>query len=278
MPEIWEDESAGTRIKAARINLGENVSIGRNVRITTHGEFSLGSHSRIGDNTVIEGNNVSIGEHFYGSGGMVIGAGGQQYPDANLRMGARCVVHNNVINVCEPVSIGDDVGFSGRVEVITHGFWMSVLEGHPATFKPVRIGNGVILGFGSTLLMGADIADNIVLAAHSVVAKPLPDTNSVYAGAPARFVRKLVPLTPDERVAKIEEMLAKYQRIAEYQGIAPRIRLDYPWIEVNEFRCNVETGAYEGTEDNETDNFRDYARKWGIRIYTARGFATHFEL
>jgi hypothetical protein len=56
------------------------------------------------------------------------------------------------------------------------------------------------------------------------------------------------------------------------------VALKYPFIEVNDFRINVENFEYEGTEDNETDNFRDFFRRWGIRVYTKRPFSTHFDL
>ena len=39
-----------------------------------------------------------------------------------------------------------------------------------------------------------------------------------------------------------------------------------------DFTVNLETFAYEGLEDEDTDDLRDYLRKWGIRVYTPRGF------
>lgn len=275
---IYENRQKNVVIKAGKITIGDNVFLGRNIKVKVHGEFRIGSYSRLGDNSIIEGNNIIIGDHFYNSGGMIIGAGGQKYPNANLRIGDRCVIHNNVINICEPVDIGNDVGFSGRVEIITHGFWLSVLDGFPASFSGVKIGNGVILGFESTILMGTTIADNIVLGACSLVIKDLSKQNSVYAGSPARFIRKVVPLSKEERVKKIINIIERYEVIVKYQGINPTIKLDYPFIQVNKFIANVETFKHDGLEDNETDNFRDYFRKWGIRIYTKRPFNTHFEL
>jgi len=275
---IFENKKNNVFIKAEKINIDENTSFGNNISITVAGEFRLGKHSRIGDNTVIQGNNVLIGDHFYNSLGMQVGAGGQTYPNANLTIGDRCVIHDNVINVCEPVEIGNDVGFSGRVEVVTHGFWLSVLDGHPANFGKVKIGNGVILGFSSTILMNTEIADNITLGAHSLVSKSLLMPNAVYAGAPAKWIRNVVPIkTTEEKVMKILDIITKYNEIAKHHKINPKISFKYPWIQVNEFCCNVETFEYRGTEDNETDNFRDYFRKWGIRIYTPRPFATHFK-
>jgi acetyltransferase-like isoleucine patch superfamily enzyme len=275
---LYENKNTGVSIRAARICIDPNVTLGRNVTVRAHGEFRVGKYSKIGDDTLIEGNNIHIGKHFYGSGGMVVGAGGQQYPNANLKIGDRCVIHDNTINVCEPVEIGDDVGFSGRVEIITHGFWLSALQGHPVNFSGVKINNGVILGFGSTILMGVSIAEQVVVGASSLVSKDLVRRNSIYAGSPAKFIRTIKPLSETEQVALVDSILEKYSEIAKYQGINPFIKSDFPNIEVNKFRFNVITHKYEGIEDDETDNLRDYFRKWGIRIYTERPFSTHFEL
>jgi hypothetical protein len=41
---------------------------------------------------------------------------------------------------------------------------------------------------------------------------------------------------------------------------------------VDDFTVNLLTFAYKGIESETTDHFRDYMRKWGIRIYTERPF------
>lgn len=274
---IYENKEKNIYIRANNIEIGNKVSFGDNIRITTKGDFKLGDFSRLGDNCNFEGNNIIIGKHFYNSGAMIVGAGGQTYPNANLIIGDRCVVHNNIINICEPVEIGDDVGFSGRVEVITHGFWQSVLEGYPVSFNGVKIENGVILGFGSTLLMGASIAENIVLGSNSLVTKRLDLKKSVYAGSPAKFIRKIKEVKHEDKIKLLESIIDEYQKIAKYQNISPKINLKFPHITINKFNFNVITFEYSGIEDKETDNFRDYIRKWGIRIYTERPFDTHFK-
>ena len=38
------------------------------------------------------------------------------------------------------------------------------------------------------------------------------------------------------------------------------------------FTINVETKEYEGEENNITEDFRDYLRRYGIKIYTTRPF------
>jgi len=55
---------------------------------------------------------------------------------------------------------------------------------------PVIIGDNVWLGMNVTVLKGVTIGDNTVVAAGSVVARPLP-ANCVAAGNPARVLREL---------------------------------------------------------------------------------------
>ena len=271
----YEDREKNIRIVAKEINIGNSVVFGRDTLITVKGEFRIGDHSRLGSNTQIFGNNIIFGEHLFNSSGLRIGGGGRQHPTANFQIGNRCTIHNNFINVCEPVVIGDDVGLSPDVSLITHGYWLSVLEGYPAKFAGIRIGKGVIVGYRSVILMGVEIADKIVIGANSVVAGSL-FKKGVYAGNPAHFVRKIVSLSTDSRLKMINTIIENYSHIAQYHGISPKIRVDYPYVKINEFRINVETFEYEGKEDKETDDFRDYIRKWGIRIYTTRPFQSHF--
>jgi acetyltransferase-like isoleucine patch superfamily enzyme len=271
----YENSEKNIKILAKEINIGKSVQFGRDILITVKGEFRIGNYSRLGDNTQILGNNIILGEHLFNSSGLRIGGGGRQHPNANFKIGDRCTIHNNFINVCEPVEIGDDVGLSPGVDIITHGYWMSVLEGFPASFSGVKIGNGVIIGYKSLILMGVEIADFIVVGANSVVTRSLTK-KGIYAGIPARFIKEIVPMNREERIKKLDEIIASYLPIAKYHRINPRIKVDYPWVKINDFEFNVETFEYIGTEDEETDDLRDYIRKWGIRIYTKRPFRSHF--
>jgi len=172
--------------------------------------------------------------------------------------------------------MGNDVGLSPDTSILTHGYWMSVLEGYPATFSGVTIGDGVIVGYKSLLMMGVSITDNVVIGANSTVTKSL-QKKGIYAGTPARFIKEITPLSYEERVIKLNEIIeTHYMPIAKYHGINPNIKIEYPLIELNDFRFNVETFEYWGIEDEETDDLRDYIRKWGIRIYTERPFTSKF--
>lgn len=275
--ETYSDPSRNVEIKAREIRIGEGVSFGRDVRIAVKGVFEIGDFSRIGNDSEILGNEVRIGAHLFHSSGLRIGGGGRQNPAANLAIGDRCTIHNNFINVCEPVVIGDDVGLSPETSILTHGYWLSVLEGFPASFSGVKVGSGAIIGYRSLIMMGVSIADECVVGAQSVVSRSLPE-KGIYAGSPARYIKAIVPLEGEARVQKAEEIVKGYDAIAAYHDVetGERLRLDYPFLHFKDFSLNMETFGYEGDEDEDTDDLRDYLRKFGIRIYTRRGFASKF--
>lgn len=273
----YEKSEKNISIIADEIEIGENISFGKNIHVRLKGKFSIGNYSRLGNNTEILGNNAIFGEHLFNSSGLKIGGGGRQHPDANFKIGDRCTIHNNFINVCEPVEIGNDVGLSPETSMLTHGYWLSVLDGYPVSFSGIKIGNGVIIGYRSLIMMGVSIADYCVVGAQSVVTKRLNKVG-IYAGSPAKFIKDIIPLSIEEKVVKTNHIIAEYRKIAQYHNLAPIIVSDFPWVTIENFRVNFETMAYEGDETVITDDFRDYIRKWGIRIYTKRPFVSNFQL
>lgn len=264
-------------IVANSIEIRNNVTLKENINIKLKGDFYIGDNSVLGSNTEILGNNVIIGKHLFNSSGLRVGGGGRQYPNANLSIGDRCVIHNNFINVCEPVIIGNDVGLSPDTSILTHGYWQSVLEGYPYSFSGVTIGNGVIVGYRSLIMMGVSIVDNVVIGAQSVVTKSIKE-KGIYAGSPARFIKEITPLSLEDKIKKVEAIIKNYEPISIYHNIKSKIVLDYPKIKVDDFMLDCEDFSYSGEETIATDNFRDYIRKYGIRIYTYRGFKNNFSL
>lgn len=272
----YEDPKKNIKLIAESIIIGKNVDFGKDIDVSVRGSFEIDDYSHLGNNTQIRGNNIRFGKHLFNSSGLRIGGGGRQHPNANFEIGDRCTIHNNFINVCEPVILGNDVGLSPDTSILTHGYWLSVLDGFPASFTGVNIGNGVIVGYRSLVMMGVSIADNCVIGANSVVTKNITQ-KGIYAGNPAKFIRDIVPLSLEEKIKKINEIIEiHYMPIAKYHGLSPDIKIDYPFIQLNNFRFNVETYHYWGDEDEETDDLRDYIRKWGIRIYTGRQFNSKF--
>ena len=256
-------------IVADKITIGKGVTFGRNVSIHLRGEFAIGDYSRIGDDVTIKGNNVWIGKHFYHSRGLRVGGGGHNGPNANLWIGDRCVMHNNFLNISEHIVIGNDVGLSEEVTILTHGYWLSVLDGYPAKFAGVRLDDGVIVGYRSTILPGVVIAEGSVIGANSTVAKSLK-SKAIYAGNPAKFIKAIEP--PKDKFALAFDIVTKYRELADFHKVYPIMEFRYPEVMVDDFTVNLETLEYSGEETDITDHFRDYLRRWGIRIYTERGF------
>jgi len=275
--QLYQDKSKNIFIRAKEIHIGNNTSFGSNIYVDVKGGFSIGDRSRLGYNVKIEGRDIFIGKDLYHSEGLRIGGGGHTNPTANFSIGDRCTIHNNYINIAEPVIVGNDVGLSLDVSILTHGYWLSVLEGFPAEFSGITIDDGTIIGYRSTILMGVHIYKNIVIGANSVATKNLTNTNSIYAGNPARFIKEVVPLPKEERIKTINHIIDKYKEIAVYHKINPNITVNYPYIHVNKCKFDVEKLEFSGKEDEETDDFRDYVRKWGLRFYSDRPFKSVYK-
>jgi acetyltransferase-like isoleucine patch superfamily enzyme len=275
--ETYENKAKNIRIVANEIQIGKQVHLGGNISISTKGIFRLGDYSYLGKDITMQGNNIEIGKYFYNSGNLRVGGGGRQHPDANLKVGDRCTFCNNLLNVCEPITIGDDVGLSEEVSLITHGFWLNVLDGYPAAFAGITIENGVIVGYRTVILMGVRIAERIVIGANSAVTKSLTK-HGIYVGSPAKFIKEIVPPSLEEKIIKTQHIIDEYFKVAKYHKLNPKITIDYPVVTIdNKFNVNFETLEFWGEEDYVTDDFRDYIRKWGIRIFTERSLASNFK-
>ena len=61
----------------------------------------------------------------------------------------------------------------------------------PDGIRPVILGNDVWIGAGAIILKGVSIGDRSIVAAGSVVTRPVP-ADTVVAGNPAKVVRTLV--------------------------------------------------------------------------------------
>jgi len=184
--EIFEDKNRNIRICAKVLQIGKSVEFGKNINISVKEKFSIGDMSFIGSNTEMRGRNIQIGKYFYTSGGLRVGGGGRQHPGANLIVGDRCTFCNNLLNVCEPIVIGNDVGLSEDVSLITHGFWLNVLDGYPAAFKGITLRDGVIVGYRTIIMFGVEIGERIVIGANSTVTKNVLAKTKVM-GSPARI-------------------------------------------------------------------------------------------
>lgn len=111
----------------------------------------------------------------------------------NLRIGRGVYFNNRVdIEAVAPVTIGAHTAIGMQVLIMTShhaiepdGSWSRVAEG-----RAVTIGERVWIGGRATILPGARIDDDVVVAAGAVVSGHL-QSHGVYAGVPARRIREL---------------------------------------------------------------------------------------
>ena len=95
------------------------------------------------------------------------------------------------IRSAESIDIGDSTMIASDV-VITDSDWHGIYDrtDYVATPKPVKIHKNVWIGERSIILKGTQIGENSIIGAGSVVHGDIPP-NSVYAGNPAKEVKKL---------------------------------------------------------------------------------------
>jgi len=127
---------------------------------------------------------------------------------------------------CFLIEMGDHVTIAEGVSFINHGGDGRVtkrIEKYKdgRTFGRIKIGNNTFIGKGTVLLPGVSIGDNCIVGSMSVVSSSVPD-NSVYAGAPAKFIctieqygdkllanSTIYPLELEKDRAKLEEYIKK---------------------------------------------------------------------
>lgn len=91
--------------------------------------------------------------------------------------------------ICDLVTIGDDCFISHGAMFINDLFLTGGPAGKPNLWRGTKIGNHVSIGTNATVLP-VNICDNVVIGAGAVVTKDIAEPG-IYAGNPARFLRKL---------------------------------------------------------------------------------------
>ena len=109
---------------------------------------------------------------------------------SGMKVGKRCNICCNIMT-SEPylVSLGNDVTISGNVTFVTHDNSIAKISPEYANiFGPIEIGNNCFLGQNSTILYGCTLADNIIVAAGSVVCSSFSESNIIIGGNPAKMI------------------------------------------------------------------------------------------
>lgn len=99
------------------------------------------------------------------------------------------ITHRHLFDCTDSVLVGAFTTIAGyHSKVLTHT--IDLLENRQSC-KPVSIGSYCFLGTNSILLSGSRLPDYSVLAAGAVLTDSFPEGHSLYAGVPARPIKKL---------------------------------------------------------------------------------------
>ena len=115
---------------------------------------------------------------------------------SGFRAGTRCFFNRRCTfeaqNSSGTITIGDHVaiGHEVLITVGSHEFGPSECRAGSDTHRPVTIGDGAWIGARAVILPGVTIGRGAVIAAGAVVNKDVP-ADELWAGVPARFIRKL---------------------------------------------------------------------------------------
>lgn len=109
-----------------------------------------------------------------------------------VAVGKRCNILSNVAtSEAYLVSIGDDTTISSEVLILTHDASVGKIFGKEVASDVagrVSIGSNCFIGARSTLLYGVSIANNVIVAAGSVVTKSITQERVIVGGNPAKVI------------------------------------------------------------------------------------------
>ncbi len=218
----------GSVVIGKSVTLGDDVEIGL-MAVVQGRSITIGRHSSIGTFTYVSCETIEIGEDAKIREQVFIG--GPQLPESKFTLGSRTIVlQMTYINPTKPVTIGDDTGIGGHCLIFTHGAWLNVLDGYPATYEPVTIGKSVWLPWRVFVMPGATIGDGSVIGGDSMVQGTIPP-RSLAVGSPAKVIRSApdwprVPSTEQQR-GIVAGIVSEFERYVSNAGVT--IAVDGNW-------------------------------------------------
>lgn len=155
---------------------------------------------RVGNNTTIKiGQNFAMNNEYKGNRigyntkcTIIVGH------DCKIIIGNDVGISQTTLIAKDDITIKDYVKIGGGVKIYTTDFHSldpfvraSKHDTKSCKTAPIVINENAFIGAGSIILKGVTIGRNSIIGAGSVVTKDVPD-NEIWAGNPARFIRKII--------------------------------------------------------------------------------------
>ena len=221
-----------TDLRAAELRLGERSEIGEEVSVLVAERFEVQAAARIAVGCRIVCRSFTAGRLLYLGDGASVGFGGTTTSTAHIRLGSRVTIGQfAILNANMPIEVGDNVGTGSYLSIWTHGyhFGHGPLNGTQPAYAPVRVGRNVWLGFQVTILPGASIGDDSMIAAGAVVSSDIPP--KVLAGGVPAKVKKTIDVSPvSDEIAfeSVAHVLRTWHRELLWKGCKVSSEVDGP--------------------------------------------------
>jgi hypothetical protein len=122
-------------------------------------------------------------------------------------------------------------------------------------------------------MSGVNICDNVVIGSHATVTKSLLNENGIYVGSPAKLVKTIIEPPLPEKLIILDNIVKDFKNLMSYYDINKlNIEISWPILTINDLNINVVDFTHKGTHDKISDAFRDFARRYGIRVYAPHGY------
>lgn len=110
-----------------------------------------------------------------------------------LKIGENVYLAHNVVLLGKDITIKDEVLIGPNTVVVSgnHTYLNNSFRFGLSVSAPIEIQQGVWVGANSTILAGSIIPEKSILAAGSVSNKKYSEKMSLYAGVPAKLIKKL---------------------------------------------------------------------------------------
>lgn len=163
------------------------------------------------DNTNSSNIKLEIFENTYINSSILFAVGDNQ----NLVIGKNNNIRNTKINIIDDNTkciIGNDCLFSINIDISTSD-WHTIIEKDTTNIinkqkNPLIIGNHCWLGENVKILKNAQISNNTIIGAYSVISKKFIEENTILAGNPAKIVKNNIDWN-DKQIKNYEKDLKK---------------------------------------------------------------------